>query len=45
MLSVARQLARLLGGDVILAASVLDGGSTFAVMVPASFVTPLAMPA
>jgi signal transduction histidine kinase len=33
-LSLARQLARLLGGDVVVAASTLRGGSTFVCSVP-----------
>jgi signal transduction histidine kinase len=39
-LSVARQLARLLGGDVIVTRSVLGEGSTFVVSLPARYAGP-----
>jgi signal transduction histidine kinase len=39
-LSVARQLARLLGGDVSLGLSVLGKGSTFVVSMPPRYVAP-----
>jgi signal transduction histidine kinase len=47
-LSVARQLARLLGGDVIVARSTLNVGSTFVISLPAQYgpdgVAPLTKP-
>jgi signal transduction histidine kinase len=39
-LSVARQLARLLGGDVVITESVLGGGSTFVLSLPARYSSP-----
>jgi signal transduction histidine kinase len=39
-LSVARRLARLLGGDVIVARSALGAGSTFVVSLPAQYEVP-----
>ena len=44
-LSVARQLARLLGGDVTLARSVRGRGSTFVISLPARFEAPELLPA
>jgi signal transduction histidine kinase len=40
-LSVARQLARLLGGDVVVGRSVLAEGSTFVVSLPARYSGPI----
>jgi signal transduction histidine kinase len=40
-LSVARQLARLLGGDVVVARRVLATGSTFVVALPARYAGPI----
>lgn len=40
-LSVARRLARMLGGDVVVARSALGEGSTFVVSLPAQYEVPL----
>jgi two-component system sensor histidine kinase BaeS len=41
-LAVARQLAQLLGGDVVVTRSALGEGSTFTVSLPASYRAPAA---
>jgi signal transduction histidine kinase len=41
-LSVARQLARLLGGDVVIGTSVVGEGSTFVVSLPTRYGGPIA---